>query len=383
MHMDPIMPAAVATLLGLFVVGLLLRMLSQPHVVGYLIAGVVLGPFGLALVTDGELIGRLGALGVVLLLFFVGMEIAPKRLIEGWRIALLGTALQVILSVGVAALIGSWLDWSVGRIVLIGFVISLSSTAVVIKLLQESGEIDTPEGRDIIGILLAQDLIIIPMLIVIALMGGGHVDGGEIIRQVSGALLFLLLFAWIVKRDVVHLPLARWLRHDHEVQIFAALGLCFGFALLSGFLGLSTALGAFAAGMLVAAARETQWVHHALDPFRVLFLAFFFLSVGMLLDLNYLITHLLQVTVTVVAVLVINTLINGVLLRLLGYSWRQGFYAGAVLAQIGEFSFVLAAVGHQTGLITTNGYQLVLAVIALTLLVSPLWIRGAKTLLRN
>ena len=144
---------------------------------------------------------------------------------------------------------------------------------------------------------------------------------------------------------------------------------------------LSTALGAFAAGIMVTAAKETQWVHHALEPFRVIFIALFFVSVGLLVDVTFVISHIIQVTLLVLIVLVSNTLLNGLILRVLGYHWRESFYAGAILAQIGEFSFVLAAVGLSSGIISDIAYQYTIAVIALSLLVSPFWIWLARRLL--
>ncbi|MDH5469945.1 MAG: cation:proton antiporter, partial [Gammaproteobacteria bacterium] len=151
--------------------------------------------------------------------------------------------------------------------------------------------------------------------------------------------------------------------------------------LLTGMAHLSTALGAFAAGILVTAARETQWVHHALEPFRVIFVALFFVSIGLLVDIPFIISHAIQVISLVVIVLVSNTFLNGLILRMLGYRWRESLYAGALLAQIGEFSFVLAAVGFTSHIISDIAYQYTIAVIALSLIVSPFWIQGARRLL--
>ena len=156
---------------------------------------------------------------------------------------------------------------------------------------------------------------------------------------------------------------------------------CLGLSLLTGLAHLSTALGAFAAGILVTAAKETQWVHHALEPFRIIFVALFFVSVGLLVDLKFISDHLMQVLVLVIIVLIGNTLLNGMILRLLGYRWKESLYAGAILAQIGEFSFVLAAVGLANGIINDVAYQYTIATIALSLLISPFWILGARRVL--
>ncbi len=381
MHIDPILPTLVAIIGVVLLIGLSLQILRQPQVIGYLLAGVAIGPFGLALLSDTEFASRLGGFGVILLLFFVGMEVAPRQLISGWRIAVIGTLAQVALSVALVIPIGLWFDWPVERVVLLGFVTSLSSTAVIIKLLRDSGEINRKEGQDILGILLTQDLIIIPMLIIVGLMGGEAPSWSGLGLQIGGSIIIISLLAWALTRDSFHLPFGHLFRSDPELQVFAALLICLGLSLLTGLAQLSTALGAFAAGILVTAARETKWVHHTLEPFRVIFVALFFVSIGMLVDVSFISSHTMQVILLVVAVLVGNTLLNGIILRFLGYRWRESLYAGALLGQIGEFSFVLAAVGLTAGIISDIAYQYTIAVIALSLLVSPFWILAARRIL--
>ncbi|MDH3672740.1 MAG: cation:proton antiporter [Gammaproteobacteria bacterium] len=381
MHLDPAMPYVVGVVLAILVIGLLLRAIRQPHVVAYLVAGLILGPHGLGIVQDQETISRLGAIGVVLLLFFVGMEVSPKRLVSNWKVALIGTLLQVLISIACVWLLGIWLGWPIQKTVLIGFVISLSSTAVVLKLLQDWRELETKAGQDVLGVLLVQDLAVVPMLIIVSLMGDTHWETGAIVLQVIGGVGILAFLAFLVIKDTVHLPLAGWLKNDHEMQIFAALAVCFGFASLTAFFELSTALGAFAAGMLIGVARETQWVHRTLESFRVVFIALFFVSIGMLVNLDFLRDQWIKVAILVFTVLLTNTFINATILRLLGDRWRQSLYAGALLSQIGEFSFILAAVGLQVKIIVDAGYQLAIAVISISLLLSPIWISIFKSVL--
>lgn len=383
MHLDPVMPYLVGAALTIVLVGLLSRRLRQPSVVGYLLTGVALGPHGFAFISDLTTLSHLGSLGVVLLLFFVGMEISPRRLIGNWKVAVIGTLLQILFSVGLVWILGHFADWPLSRTLLIGFVISLSSTAVVLKILQDRGELESDTGQDVLGILLVQDLAIIPMLLLLGSFSGEASSLTQILLQGIGALLFIVLFALIVSRDSIRLPLSKVLNGDHELQVFAALAICFGLAFLSALLGLSTALGAFAAGMLIAAARETGWVHHNIEPFRVVFVALFFVSIGMLVDLAFFTAHWQQILLLLTAVLLTNTFINAAIMHLLGDSWRDSFYSGALLAQIGEFSFVLAAIGIQNGIISDYGYQLTIATIALSLLVSPAWIEIFKYLLRR
>jgi len=373
-HYDPILLQIVGATLVILVVTLASRVLHQSHVMGYILAGLVLGPGGLEFFREYELVMRLGDLGVVLLLFFVGMETSPHRLLANWRVTVLGTSLQIAGSVLLAALIGAWLGWPLGRIVLIGFVISLSSTAVVLNYLRETRQLRTKIGQDTLHILLAQDLALIPMLLAVGLLAGGPLDAGTLALQGVGAALALALLAWLTFGGHVRLPLLRRLRQDHELQVFTAFGLCLGFSLLSSLFQLSAALGAFLAGMLVGVARETNWVRHRLEPFRVLFVAVFFVSIGLLVNVPFVLQHAGLIVGLTLAVFVGNTLVNALIFRMLGEPWRYSIYASAHLAQIGEFSFVLAAVGEKGRLLSEFNYQLVIAVIALTLLLSPAWI---------
>ena len=162
MHMDPLMPYLSGSILAIVALGFLIRRLRQPLVIAYLVAGVVLGPHGSGLIPAGAVLDRLGALGVLLLLFFVGMEISPAALLARWRVALIGTALQVAISVASVAAVGSFLGWEAPRIVLLGFVLSLSSTAVVLQLLRQRAGEDSEVAQDVTAILLAQDLAIVP-----------------------------------------------------------------------------------------------------------------------------------------------------------------------------------------------------------------------------
>jgi len=382
MHMDPVMPQLVGAVLLILILAFILKLAKQPHVIAYLLAGVLIGPYGIELITDADVIGRFGAIGVVLLLFFVGMETEPKKLISNWKLAVIGTLVQIVLSILCIWGLGLWFDWSIPRIILIGFVISLSSTAVIIKLLQDSNILNSKVGQGVLSILLAQDLAIIPMLIILGVLGSGEIDVAHLIKQAIGAVLAILLFSVVFRREQLHLPMARWLKEDKELQLFAALGLCFGLALITAWFDLSTALGAFIAGLIVGVAKETQWVHHTLESFKVLFIALFFVSVGMLLDMSFLLEYWPQAIALTLAAILTNTFINALILRMAKFKWRDSLYSGVLLSQIGEFSFVLAAVGSQTNIINEFGYQLALCVISLSLLVSPVWISLGEKLLK-
>ncbi len=381
MHIDPALPTIVGAILAILLIGLALRTLRQPQIVGYLIAGLVIGPHGLGLLQDPDMIGRIGGVGLIVLLFFVGMEASPGSLLSRWRLAIFGVILQVAVTVAAVWVIGVYLGWSLSHIVLIGFVVSLSSTAVVLKLLKDWNELGTQTGQNVLVVLLAQDMALVPMIIAINLMGGEELATGTLIAQLVGAVVLIGIAAWVFTREHVRLPFADKLRADHELQVFAALLLCFGLALISGELGLSTALGAFVAGLVVSSARETDWVEKSLEPFRVVFVAAFFVSVGMLIDVDYVRGNLATLALLVAVIVVVNTLLNAAILRLLGSSWRRAGYAGALLSQIGEFSFILAALAHTGRMLPDDDYRMIVAVIAISLMLSPAWIGLCKALL--
>ncbi len=278
---------------------------------------------------------------------------------------------------------GYFLDWPFARIVLLGFVISLSSTAVVIKLLQDWNELDTRIGQDVLGILLIQDLAIIPMIIGIGLLGGDEISPTTLLIQIVGGIAIISLAIWGSIKDRIILSWLKKIGDDKEMQVFAALGICFGLAFLTGMLHLSTALGAFVAGIIVSSTKETEWVYKSLDSLRVIFIAIFFLSIGMLIDLGFVQKNLIEVGLLVIAVMASNTLINAGVIYIFAKKWKPSFYAGAMLSQIGEFSFVLAAIGLNSGMINNYGYQITIAVIALSLFLSPIFIMLTKRLVSD
>ncbi len=381
MHLDPLLPLIVGVVAVVLAIGMLLQFFRQPQLVGYIITGIVIGPAGLGIVSDVALIEHLGAIGVTLLLFFIGMEVSPHQLARGWRIAIFGTFFQITVSVATTWFIGVLLDWSLSRIVLLGFVISLSSTAVVLKLLKDSEELKTAAGQNVLLILLAQDLAVVPMLIIISMLSGQSPEQSLIYKQVVGGIIITGFAVWVASRKHLKLPFAKIIKKDHELQLFSALLICFGFAFITGVMGLSAALGEFVAGLVISSAKETDWVTHALEPLKVVFVALLFVSMGMIIDIKFIGENWTLLTSLLLGVLVTNTFINAVILKILGNRWAVSFYSGALLSQVGEFSFILATVGLQVGLINTFAYQATIALIALSLLASPIWIQLSRKIL--
>lgn len=362
-------------------IGGILRYVRQPYVIAYILAGVLIGKHGFEIVTDEEAIRAISEFGLILLLFFIGMEISLPEFIKNWKVPTLGTLIQIIGSILMIGLIGYFFNWSMNRIIVLGFIISLSSSAVVIKLLQDNKESNTAIGQCVISILLTQDILIVPMLILTSYFGGTAPSTQEIILQLLGGLLLISGIIWVIRKKEFTLPFSNTLKDDHEMQVFVAIIFCFGFAILTAFFGISAALGAFVGGMVVHAARSTEWFHDSLHSFRVIFVAIFFASVGMLIDISFLISNWKIISLIIIAVLVGNHFINSVVIYFFGRNWKMSLYGGALLAQIGELSFVLASTAYYAEIISDFEYKLTIIVISLTLLISPFWISITKKLL--
>lgn len=310
-------------------------------------------------------------MGIVILMFFIGMEVSPTRLVANWKVTVLGTIFQILLSVLVVFILGKFLDWPMNRILLLGFAASLSSTVVVVQLLRDWGEIDTKIGQDTLGILLVQDIAIVPMIIILGFFSDNPFNLLEFSLQLLGAISIIVFVVFITKKKRMNIKWLNYIAEDKEMQVFAALGICTGFALLTGLLQLSTALGAFVAGLFVSRINGTSWVSNSLDSLRILFITLFFLAIGMLIDLDFVLENLLEISLLVIAILLTNTLISAFTLKFFGYNWRASIYAGSLLSQVGEFSFILAAIGLNSNIIAGYSYQMTISIITITMLISP------------
>ncbi|WP_370089585.1 cation:proton antiporter [Ekhidna sp.] len=360
--------------LVIVVLGLMLRRFNQPYIIAYILSGVILGPHGLSFVTDIDVAQNLGDIGLIILMFFIGMEISLPDFLKRWKVAFFGTGMQVVFSILLMYLLGSFFGWSLNRMILLGFIISISSSAVVIKLIEDQSNPESKTSRNVISILLTQDILIVPMMIVITILGGEALDVKQVTLQIIGGVLIVLTMIYLIKKQKIKFPFEKVLSEDHELQIFAGLIACFGIALITSLFELSASLGALVSGILINASDSNKWLHDSLHSFRVVLISVFFISVGMLIDLEFLMEHWLAVSLLVLIVYLSNHGINAVSLRLLGNNWKESLLGGSFLAQIGEFSFVLATIGLQQDIITTYGYQITVIVIAITIFISPFWV---------
>jgi CPA2 family monovalent cation:H+ antiporter-2 len=220
------------------------------------------------------------------------------------------------------------------------------------------------------------------MIIILGYVSGDKPDTSDVLKQVFGGIFITGIIIYILKKKEIKLPFMGFLRKDHEMQVFVAFALCFGFSIFTALLGLSSALGAFVAGIILASTKSTKWVHDSLHAFKIMFVALFFVSVGMLIDLKFLQENAINVSVLVLMVFIVNYSINVLIMRLFRNNWKISMYTGALLSQIGEFSFILGATGYYAGIIKNNDYQLIISTIALTLLISPFWISLTRKIIR-
>lgn len=365
--------------LTILLIGLLLRRLKQPYFIAYIISGILLGPAVMGVITNRVFIEGLGELGIILLMFFIGAEIKLPDLSRNVKRLLVGAFSQLLLSFFLVALLGYYRQWSFPVIILFTFIISLSSSAIIFQYLSKNKEINSSLGMLTTGVLLIQDIMVVPMLLVLNLMGKGELQTVQLIKAVAGSILMILFLRAAIRKKLFRIPFHADIIKDHDVQVFVSLLACFGMAWLSQSFGLSAAMGAFVAGILIGQDQSTHWLVHALVPFRVFFLSLFFIAVGLQLNIDFFFKNIGIILVLGMMVLFINSLINALAFRMLKVSWKDSWYAGALLSQIGEFSFVLNMKAYELHIVNDYIYQLALSVVSLTMLLTTIWIGTMRT----
>jgi CPA2 family monovalent cation:H+ antiporter-2 len=357
--------------------------LRLPAVVGFLVAGTLLGPYGLDVVDDVARVEVFAEVGVVLLLFTIGVEFSLGQLRSLRQVAGAGL-LQIGSAIVLSALTALAFGLPLNQGVFWGFLAAMSSTAVVLKMVTERGETNSPHGRLIIGILIVQDLAVVPMMVVTPVLGGiGEAGLLTVVWSVAKAALAVLLILvaarYLVPRLLVEVVRSR----SRELFVITIILVCLGIAWLSSLAGLSLALGAFIAGLIVS---ESEYSHQAMAeilPFRDSFNSLFFISIGMLLDLRILLAHPVLVMGLVVALVGGKMVTTAGAVVVAGYSWRAAVLTGIALAQVGEFSFILAKVGRNIGLLPGESFQVFLTVSVLTLLLTPFLLHASPRLARR
>ena len=377
MHFDPNLTAIAIVFSVALLCGLLLMRFKQPAIIGYIVAGVILGPSGFQIIEETEAAKTLAELGVLLLLFLIGMELSLRAFKTVYKLASVIVLVQVVFSILVTSIIGIAMSWDWQQGILLGFVLAVSSTAVTVKVLADRGELRTHFGRITVGILIAQDLAVVAMLLVIEALNPNKQFDLWIIPKTIGAIIFVItIVRFLSKRERIRLPLA--LRQafgaDREVVPIAALAFCGICATTSGLIGLSTAFGSFLAGLIVGNSSERQIVLRSTRPIQSVLLVVFFLSVGLLIDVGFFFDNLGTLIVVFILATIAKGLINIIAVRIAGQPWEQSVLVGVTLGQIGEFAFVIASVGFTVNAIDSEGYKIAVAVIALSLMLGPAWV---------
>ena len=366
--------------LAAMIFGLAFIMLRQPPIVGYILAGAILGPTGMGFVSNTESITLLAELGVLLLLFLIGMEISIRAFVMVLVPSVIVMATQVTAGVAVAFVFGWMLGWSAAQSLLLGFVVAVSSTAVAIKILDDIGELRSETGRITIGVMVAQDIAIVPMMIIAESFGA---SGGGFTPWTAFTILasigFLGLLIWYLnKPGKIRLPFSGHLAGKPDVMSLAALTFCFTAASFSALLGLSAVYGAFVAGLIIANSTLRSEMIQLTYPVQSILVFVFFLSVGLLIDLDFVLANIGTVTAFVFATVLVKTVLNVYVIRRVGLGWSVALPAGLAMAQIGEFSFILAAVGMQNRVLDEDAYRLAIAVISMSLVISPIWMTTVR-----
>ncbi|MBD2056007.1 cation:proton antiporter [Oculatella sp. FACHB-28] len=358
--------------------GLLASLLKQPVLLGYLVGGVVVGPAGLGLVKELIQVETLAQFGAAFLLFALGVEFSLTELKKVQGISLGGGGLQILSTILITALLSVAIGWVTSPVqgVFLGAILSLSSTAVVLKCLMERNETETPHGRVMLGILIVQDLALGLMLAVLPALDRPY---DEIGLAVGLALLKIALLAgaavvagiWLIP------PLLRFLARTESRELFllGVVALCLGIALLTESLGLSIEMGAFIAGLMISEVEYADQTLTYVEPIRDIFATLFFAAIGMLIDPVFLWNNLELILGLVALVLLGKFLIITPLVKAFRYPLKTALIVGLGLAQIGEFSFVLASKGQMLGLVSRRVYLLILGTTAVTLVVTPFVLR--------
>ncbi len=360
------------------IVGLVFNRIKVPPLVAFILTGIIVGPYGFSLIQSEEQVTALAEIGIILLLFTIGLEFSFKELWKIRLIAMVGGALQVGLSFaffcGLALLFG----WPAGEAILMGFLLSLSSTAIVLKILHERGEIDSPHGSIALGILIFQDLAAIPMIMAIPFLASTTLFSIEpllsstdlvwlVFQDIAIVVTLIVSAKWFIPRILYEIAKTK----NQEMFLLFVILICFGVAWLVSFTGVSLAIGALLAGLIISGSEYSHQAVSIVLPFRDIFTSFFFISVGMLLNIHFALANIWLVIFLILVVVVAKTLLATAAPLALGYPLRTAALSGLALAQVGEFSFIIAQSGMVAGILPVDTYQMFLAIALVTMAATP------------
>ncbi len=374
-----LMPALVSIVLLTTLLLFVCQYFNIPGIVSFLLIGILAGPYGLGIITDQASIETFGEVGIILLLFTIGLEFSFEKLLRSWRIVIIGGLLQLVTTILAITFVANVLGVPFTAAVVFGFIVSLSSTAIVMKILQERREVDTLQGRTLLGILIFQDLAIIPMILILPVfMGTGGPDFSalplEIVKVTSILFIVVILARWVIPSFLYHVAKQK----SRELFFITVAAICISVAWLTNQAGLSFALGAFIAGLIIGESDYNIDALSHITPFRDVFASIFFLSIGMLLNLGSILAGDVSIVLFIVFLIIAIKILTGAFAAaVLGMPARICIFTGFALCQVGEFSFVLAKTGLDAKFIPDEVYQIFLAAAIVTMALTPLFMNAA------
>ncbi|NYB51529.1 MAG: cation:proton antiporter [Methanobacteriaceae archaeon] len=368
----PLLKDVVIIFLLAVIVLLIFRKVRIPAILAFFVTGLLAGPHGLGLISSTEEVSLLAELGIIFLLFTIGIEFSLEKFSQIKRYTIIGGSLQLALTLLAVYILCLNFGFNQAEAIFTGFLVSFSSTAIVIRLLQEKNQIYSVHGQISLGILIFQDIAVVLVILLAPLLAGvnsSYVSNWPTLTVLGAGLIVFTIIStkWVVP-ELLHY-IARF--KSRELFLLTIILICFGVTWITSSIGLSMALGAFLAGLIIS---NTEYSHQALGniiPFQDIFMSFFFVSIGMLLNLNLMLQNLPLIISLTVMVIILKTLISGFTAGLLGLSFRIMVLVGLILSQIGEFSFILAATGLELGIINEEFFQIFLDVSLITMSLTP------------
>lgn len=366
----PILLDVVIMLAGGFMAALLFKRVGIPKIIAYILAGIIVGPSALNLISNLNEIKLLAEIGVILLLFSIGLEFSIERLTRSKREIILGGSLQIIVTVLISFIISQFIGIAWNTAIFVGFLLAISSTAILLKMLQTRNQLGTDFGKRVVGILVFQDLAVIPMVLLIPILSGESKNFWDVAIQLLLTIFFLVVGVLIFRviSNTVFPKIIKYI--DKELMIVGVGLLCFSLPLFAGYLNISLALGAFLAGLVISETTYKHKIFNSIEEFKDLFSCIFFVSLGLLFNLSFVFQNWLVLIVATIIVLIVNLLATTIALKTV-HNWKQSLISAISLIQIGEFAFVLGKIGLGKNILSAQQYDLFVAVAIITMIATP------------
>ncbi|MBP1927742.1 CPA2 family monovalent cation:H+ antiporter-2 [Methanolinea mesophila] len=377
--MDPVFLLEIMFIVILALIVLFIcNFLKIPSIIGYILSGILAGPFVLSLVGSRDIIELFAEIGIIFLLFTIGIQFSLKTFFESKKLVVIGGALQLVLTTGIVTAATLFAGAPLPQALFLGFLVSLSSTAIVMKILQERGELESIQGKTALSILIFQDLMLIPLMFITPILAGtGSFSPASIaLLVVTGIVILVIVLItsrYVIPRLLYYSAKVR----SQELFLLSVIAICFSVAWIISQTGVSLALGAFIAGLILSESEFSVAALSHIMPFRDLFAGFFFISIGMLLDVGVFFSMPVLIIALAIGVIALKFCTGAMATLFLGLPARTGILTGFALCQIGEFSFILASTGEGLGLISGTVYQVIIDITLITMVATPFFIAGS------